>query len=882
MRIATALTFVFAMACSDRPETTREVPTGQLPEDVTPLHYRLHLSIDPRQEMFRGTAEIELDLRAAASAVWMHGRSLEITGASAILSDGSYRELTWTQASPVGVGRLTAEEPLPAGSIRLALEYSAPFNTSLEGLYRLRAGEDFYAFTQFEATSARLAFPSFDQPGFKTPFDIKLTIPEESVAITNTPLVATEFDNQGNKTLTFATTRPLPTYLLAFAVGPFDVVDWQPVPASDLREQALPLRGITTRGKGDEIRFALENTADIVLELESYYGTAYPYAKLDIIAIPDFDSGAMENAGAIMYREQRILLREDSPVVDKHTFFSMHAHELAHQWFGNLVTPVWWDDLWLKESFGDWNGYSILDRLYPKDNYLDSLFDDSVGAMKEDGLSSARRIREPIHRHEDIAAAYDAITYSKGSGILAMFEAFLGAESFRKGIRLYIENYAWKNTSADDFITAITEANPQADEEVLQDAFRSYIEQAGVPQLSVSLDCSDDANKLDIAQQRYLPLGSEGSASQTWIIPTCVSAFAAGERSDQCFLLERQQQTVELEIERCPSAVLPNANGTGYYRFTMPGKQWRSLLAHFDALGTREQIAVAGSLGAALNSGNIALEDYLAAVQIISGSRSWRVSTAPLPDIYKLMDHGADPGEKVALQKRLKQWYRPQLEQLDSLPELSLEQQHYRMLMMSTLALHARDPKMLQQLTAMGRAFTGFDADEQLHPDAIDSNLIYIALLAGVDTLGKSFTDLLWKHFRASDNATLRERLLLAISSSIDPAVGAEARAAILSPDLGDNEISHVFWGQMGRPDNHRAMWEWTETNLDAVLERFSSGRKGRIPGFFSGFCDEGAALELEATFGPIIDDFESGPRYLAKSLESIRLCAAFIDHYGS
>jgi len=893
-RLGAVIVILFGAACSEQAATeqsaagaipttadaTSEIPTGLLPDGVAPRHYKLHLNIDPRQETFSGTAEIDIDLTVASDTLWLHGRDLTVNHAIAILEDGSSRELTWSQMSPVGVASLTTDGSLPVGKHRLLLEYEAQFNSTLEGLHRVRAGDLFYAFTQFEATSARLAFPSFDQPGFKVPFDISLTVPEEYTGVTNTSQTHSRAEGSGYKTLTFATTRPLPTYLIAFAVGPFDVVEWQPIPPSDVRQRPLPLRGITTRGKAGEIHYALDHTADIVLEFESYFATGYPYEKLDLIAIPDFGSGAMENAGAITYREQLILLDENSAVFDKQAFFYTHAHELAHQWFGNLVTPLWWDDLWLKESFATWNAYTILDRLYPGDSFLDSLLNGSVWAMKEDGLSSARKIRDPIVRHEDIAAAYDDITYSKGGGVLAMFEAFLGAENFRKGIRHYMDKYAWKNATADDFIAAISEANPQADGLVLQRAFRSYIEQAGVPQLSVSLDCDDSGPKLQIQQQRYFPLGSGGNPDQTWVIPACISVFTEAGRRGQCFLVEDRQQTIPLDVERCPSAVLPNGNGSSYYHFAMSGAQWRSLLGYFDELGTREQIAVAGSLQAALNAGTISLEDYLEAVPTIVSSRSWRVATAPRADIYKLMDHGANPEAKTALQNHLRQWYRPQLLELDSLAELSPEQQQYRVLMLSTLALRGRDPELLQDLTSMARAYTGFGTDERLDPQAVDSNLTYIALLAAVDTLDKPFTDLLWKHFRASENATTRQDLLSAIASSTDPAVGVEARNAILSSDLADNEVPYILWGQMGRTENHRAMWEWTRHNLDAVIDRFPTWRKGRVPNFFSEFCDGQSAGEVEATFAPIIDDFESGERYLAKTLETIRLCAAFIQHY--
>ena len=281
-------------------------PSARLPKGVSPEHYSLHLNIDPRETSFSGNAEIDITLDGRTDFFWMHGAGLDVSWAKAVLANGKIVDLQWQKASDTGVARVSAAQPLPAGKLRLVVEYSTQFNTNLEGLHTVVQGDISYAFTQFEATSARLAFPSFDEPGFKVPFDISLTIPANYTGVSNTPVLSEAAAAEGFKTLNFATTKPLPTYLVAFAVGPFDVVEWEAIPTSEKRSKPLPLRGITTAGKGHEIHFALENTAAIILEMEDYFDTPYPYAKLDILAVPDFYNGAMENAGAITYREPLI------------------------------------------------------------------------------------------------------------------------------------------------------------------------------------------------------------------------------------------------------------------------------------------------------------------------------------------------------------------------------------------------------------------------------------------------------------------------------------------------------------------------------------------------------------------------------------------------
>ncbi len=855
-------------------------PSARLPSSISPTHYRLQLTIDPREARFSGITEIDVTLDGNTPFVWLHGRELDVSSATAVLASGEVINLTWQQASAHGVAKLTAQEPLPAGKLQLLINYSAPFDTNLQGLHTVEQGGISYAFTQFEATSARLAFPSFDEPGFKVPFDIRLTVPADYSAISNTPVVDEVAAANGLKTLTFATTKPLPTYLIAFAVGPFDIVEWEPIPANAVRPTPLPLRGVTTRGKGSEIHFALENTAAIVHEMEKFFDTPYPYAKLDIIAVPDFSAGAMENAGAITYREQLILLDENASVGQKRGFFSTHAHEIAHQWFGNLVTPVWWDDIWLNESFATWNAAIIMDKLFPDQKYRDALQNSVSRVMRNDSLASARQIRESITRHEDISSAFNGITYQKGGGVLSMFEAFLGRDNFRDGIRHYMKVHAFGNTTAEDFIGAIADANPQVNGADLREAFASYIEQPGLPIISTALTCSEDGVSLEVSQQRYLPIGSEGSRDQTWVIPACVSMLEGDKSSDQCFLLKNQSETIVLNTERCPDALLPNTGGTSYYRWSQSAEQWAALLAHFQQLSVTEQISIASSLSAAVNAGKIELDDYLAAVPTIIGSESWRVAIAPRADLYKIKEFVASDAERTELEAMLVQWYQPVLDELNAAPTLSPDQEQFRMFMMSTLALGAHDPAIRAELAAMGAAYTGFGTDQSLHHDAVDPNLVYIALLVAADEYGKPFTDLLWQQFKASDNAHDRQELLAAMAYSIEPSIAAAVRDRILSSDLRDNEIFIILYGQMGRSENRQAMWDWTKTNMTALLDRIPNWNKGKLPANFATFCSPEQADDMERAFGPIIDTLEAGPRYLANAVETIRLCAAFVEHH--
>ncbi|MDH3727701.1 MAG: M1 family metallopeptidase, partial [Myxococcales bacterium] len=334
----------------------RQVPEGRLPEGVRPTGYQLTLTIVPSTDGFSGKAVIGLELDEPATGIWMHGQGLNVTAIHAHRGD-AHITATWEQRTNDGVARVEFGEELPAGRATLHIEYTAGFDHPLRGLYKVESDGRAYAFTQFESISARLAFPSFDEPRFKTPFDTTLIVPADQFAAANTLVDGAIELPDGLQRVHFKPTPPLPTYLIAWAVGPLDVAAGPPVPRSEMRLHAIPLRGIAAHGQGDRLRYALDRTGEFVEILEGYFATPYPYQKLDVVAVPDFGAGAMENVGLITFREWLLLI--DGRRATEHqrrAFAYVMAHELAHQWFGNLVTMPWWNDVWLNEAFATWMG----------------------------------------------------------------------------------------------------------------------------------------------------------------------------------------------------------------------------------------------------------------------------------------------------------------------------------------------------------------------------------------------------------------------------------------------------------------------------------------------------------------------------------------------
>ena len=514
------------------PVVEEPVPTLRLPADTRPLAESVELHLDPRQERFSGAVDIDVRLDHPRSVVWLHGIDMHVTVASVTPDGGAPLAATWRERGEGGMASLSLAGVAPAGKARIHVAFDAPFGRGQKGLYRTReAGVD-YAFTQFEAIAARLAFPCFDEPGFKIPFTTTLVVPPDMQAVANTREVSRAPDG-GEVRVRFAPTLPLPSYLVAFAVGPFDLVSAPDVPANAVRRRPLPLRGVTPRGRGKDMAYALAHTGEFVAILEDYFGIEYPWDKLDILAVPG-KGGAMENAGAITFGERLVLFDAASaPVGQRRGYAGVMAHELAHQWTGDLVTMAWWDDTWLNEAFATWLGAKAAQAWDPKLHMDVSAVRGVQGAMGNDALVSARSIRQPIASTHDIENAFDGITYQKGGGVLAMFEHFAGAADWQRGVHAYLEAHRFGNATADDFLDAENTATRRD----VKTAFHTFLDQPGVPLLEVSTsECRPTQIKparelgnigvvgsasIHVKQSRYLPVGSTGSAGETWQVPFC-------------------------------------------------------------------------------------------------------------------------------------------------------------------------------------------------------------------------------------------------------------------------------------------------------------------------------------------------------------------------
>ena len=878
---AVALALTVSTSAAFAGDTT-DVPTGQLPRTVVPSLVELELKLDPAQPRFAGTTTIHANVAAPTDVIWLHGRDLDVKSAVAVLADGRRIALTAEQVHVSGVLMLAAAQTVPAGKATIEIAFEAPFG-NLMGAYRVKPDAEHYVVTQMEPLGARSTFPGFDEPGFKQPWDVTLIVPDGDVAIANTAATETVDLDGPWKRVTFARTEALPSYLIAFVVGPWDVSVGQDIAPHGARAEPLALRGIAARGQGARMQYSLQNTPPIVHALEDYFGTPYPFAKLDNVAAPDFGAGAMENAGLIVYRDTLMLLDEDSSVGQRQGFWGVSAHELAHQWFGNLVTMQWWDDLWLNEAFATWMGNKITGQLQPQFHTDRNILEGGLRAMGADSLASTRRIHQPISDFTQIASAFDGITYQKGGAVLSMFENFVGEQNFRDGVRHYLKAHARGNATSSDLIDAIA---AQSDREgiepaAIKAAFLSFIDQPGVPMVKVDLDCADGRPPaLTLQQQRYLPLGSSASAAQTWGIPMCVRYAADGKVHEQCGLVEGAQARLALEhAQSCPAWVMPNAYGAGYYRFALAPDLQQSLSGAFAELDEREQRVYADSVTAAYGAGELSVAQMIAALPQFASADARQTATAGMHAVGWIEEHllGSE-AERTNLRAHFADIYRPRLQALGLVPKDG-ESDDDRLLRASLIGYFAetlKDPAVRADFGQRGRRVLGLGGDGRLDPDAVTRDLRGTAIAVAVQDGGAEAFELAEQHLRASTDAVIRRELLNAMAGAADPALAARARAMVLEPGLLRlNEIYSILFGQTGEPALRAGLREWLDVNYTALQAKLAPGGAAIASAYAAGMCSAADAQMLQATFGERLETVEGGPLELKQTVESIGLCAA-------
>ena len=594
-----------------------------LAQEVLPRKYRLTLQPDLENFTFRGEEQVELDISAPTSSITMNALDIEVQSAS-ISSEG-------VTASASNIEYDKEEETVsfifhhavPGGQATLSLQFTGILNEQLFGFYRATYqgpnGEPkVMATTQFEATDARRAFPCWDEPAVKATFECTLVVPSHLSAISNTPIVSETPEGDGLRRVQFAETPPMSTYLLAFIVGELDSIEGR-------SEDGTLIRVLTTPGKVEQGRFALDTAIRLLAYYNDYFGIPYPLEKLDHLAIPDFAAGAMENWGAITYRETALLYDPaNSSPATRQRIAEVVAHEMAHMWFGDLVTMAWWNDLWLNESFASWMGTKAVDHLFPEwSMWTQFIVDDLNSGLSLDGLENTHPIEQEVNDPAQIGQLFDAISYSKGASVLRMLEQFIGPDKFRAGLYKYLDAHRYDNARGADLWQAMEDESQQP---VIQ-MMDSWVQQPGYPVLRAEVQRGDQA-QVRLTQQRFLYTGLKEDDT-LWQVPVGL-ASAGGEPTAPVVMGDRVSALPMTEPAPANGGsrwVKVNPGHTGFYRVQYDDEEWQRFIPAIESgeLAATDRLGLQGDAYALARSRLIPATQFLLLAQAYRNEETYSV-----------------------------------------------------------------------------------------------------------------------------------------------------------------------------------------------------------------------------------------------------------------
>jgi alanyl aminopeptidase len=877
--LVVAVFFTLA-ACATGPRTASSTGTGddpdgpppllRLPPDVRPIRYALDLEIDPGQEAgLRGSVEIEIELQKARRIIWMHGLGLAVKSVSVTGAGGVTQEGRASTVHPTGVMRVEFPEPVGPGKAVLRFAWTAPWRENA-GAMRGRFGKAWYVGTTFEPIDARSVFPGFDEPGFKTPFAISLVVPDGLTAVSNAPEAHAEPVPGARRRVTFATTKPLPTYLVFFAVGDYEAVDVT-LPPNEVRGSPLPGRILVPRGRAAEAAFAAESVRALVPWLERWFALPMPYEKLDHVVLPGM-AGAMENAGAIGYSEDWLLWSPTRPVADQFEIASLIAHEVSHQWFGDLVTPEWWTDIWLNESFATWIACDAIEAWRPEWRADLRCRDANANVMFADQLASARAIRKPLERMEDVAGQFDGMSYPKGGAVIAMLAGFGGQEAFQAGIRRYILDHAHGVGSTQSLLIETSKASGRD----LAGPFSSFIDQPGIPIVEARVVCDPAGARLTLSQTRYRPRGGAATPPSIWQVPVCVRYAAAGVLREACAILDGPSGTLPFP-EGCPDWVFPNAKGAGYYFWTLPPEDLARLrtrgLQHLDPV---ERIALGRSLLAAQGAGLVSYGANMEALLALAADEDDLVADFAIRPLARARDRIEAPSDRAALEALLRKAYRPTFDRRgwDERPGEGPSVSEVRPRVAWILAEVSREPEVRREAVRRARAWLGLDG-EPPRTDALSPAMLQIALGVAIQEGGAPVFDAVLARARAPDTGLARISLFESLGYADDPALSARAVRLLADTSIGIDDRWLPAW-RMARM-RPSTLLDVLSVDLDEILTATASAPLflPALPYLGSFACSEGEARRLDSIFAARFDRYPALRNETIRAVETVRLCAA-------
>jgi alanyl aminopeptidase len=807
---------------------------------IKPSFQQITLKVDPDSPVFSGETAITIDVTKATETIGFYQKDLNIQ--RAYLSKGDTRIPLTVTSHEYEIQHAKANQNITANRYTLHIVFDGKFNTTSDGMYLSKFEGLNYVFTQFEDMYARRAFPSFDEPGFKIPYQVTIMSPEKHTVLSNT-LVKKRTLKDGWQTVEFNKTKPMPSYLVALAVGELD--------SYDIPNLSVPGKIYTPKGQAQRTKFAARNTARILQNLESYFGSPYPYEKLDFIAVPNFTFGAMENAGLVTYRSSLLLLEDEPRLAEQSSTLNVIAHELAHMWYGNLVTMAWWDDLWLNEAFASWMASKVMMDLYPEQNFKGRLVQE--GAFGADASPTVRPVKKVVKSQTDVMDGL-GLNYSKGESILQLIESMVGEKAFQKGIQTYMKNNAWKNAQADDLWKVLSTV---ADFDVPA-MMKTYLEQPSYPLIEFT------ANG-EVSQSRYHLKGAEVEP-QTWIVPLAIRYKKNGKVSRTNLFLNEAKTTVSELAEA--DWIFPNENAMGYMRWKVSTEQISALLKDMSVLNVREKKSLLYNIEALFSAGEIELDEMMAAMDALVDDSDPMIGSAVVATMNGFLylvdvNNEAMFGQFVA--KKLTPWFE-RLGVVDQ-PNDSTDTTRLRGSVYGMLSRYANTPQVEQVSTELANKYL---ADPTSVPRSIATRALRnMARFSEQDWFTK-LKDYYISHSDANTRGTISRAMIFINENKIEKTLDF-ALSEHVSPA---NTINTVYAAMSGL-DDHTMFYAWLNKNFAALSKKMPAYHMARMPEYFSTSCDADNIKLAEKFFADKKANFEGMARSYDIAIYSAKQCVS-------
>ena len=819
VQIAAAIIFLVSFS-------SQSLNAQRLPADVVPEHYSLTLTPDLKAATFSGNETIDVNIKAPTSTITLNAAEIEFLSVSASIAG---KQLPGAVALDKEKEQATFTFPaeLPAGKATLTAHYTGILNNELRGFYLSKTARRNYAVTQFEATDARRAFPSFDEPAFKATYDISLVVDSGDTAISNSPIASdTPGPIEGKHTLKFLTTPRMSTYLVAFLVGDFQCTSGEQDGVT-IRTCATPDKVALTSYGVDVARFMLHYYND-------YFGIPYPLKKLDLIALPDFEAGAMENFGAITYRETDLLIDPANASIDaKKEVALVIAHEMAHQWFGDLVTMQWWDNIWLNEGFATWMENKPVAAMHPEWNVDQTVASGLDQTLNTDARPTTRTVRAKADTPDEINQMFDGIAYGKAGHVLASVENYIGPEAFRKGVHSYLAAHLYANATAEDFWNAETAASRKPIDRIMD----SLVSQPGVPLLSFG----EPANgKVDVSQRRFFLTPSiQPNAAQKWTLPVC---FKSGTNAQQCEILTPESANLKVPAE---NPFFANAGGTGYYRTAYPANVYTTLVAHVESgLTPTERISLIGDEWAQLRANKASAGEFLDLAAAVKDDPNAEVVSSALDGVDAIYIRiAATPQEKDALALWIRRNFGPAYAKLGPpSPSDSSDTRELRARLFEVLGIYGKDPDILAQAHEISEKFVA-------NPSSVDPTLGETALAVAARNGDATFFDELQKIYETSANPEVQIDALRLLARFEEPALAQRSLDYAVSGKVRNQDAAIQLAISLESENTRELAWNYVQSHWDKVQAQLTTAMGGVLVGSTASFCTAQARDNVENFF---------------------------------